>query len=125
MTVQDIIALNTRLSDITGRYARELDQDLAVLHRQYAISSSDELARSFATLDEEDRLLQVGVVGRVKAGKSSLLNALIFDGENILPKAATPMTAALTTLAYGETFGAQVQFYSDADLTNIRDNAER
>lgn len=125
MTVQDVIALNTRLCDITERYARELDQDLAALQRQYAISSSDELARSFATLEEEDRLLQVGVVGRVKAGKSSLLNALIFNGENILPKAATPMTAALTTLAYGETFRAQVQFYSDVDLTNIRDNAER
>ncbi|MEX5545493.1 dynamin family protein [Pseudomonas pergaminensis] len=64
-------------------------------------------------------------MGRVKAGKSSLLNALIFDGHAILPRAATPMTAALTTLTHGDTFGAEVQFYSAADRENIEQNALR
>ncbi|GAB6968151.1 dynamin family protein [Komagataeibacter kakiaceti JCM 25156] len=124
MKAQDIVALNSRLAEITDLYAPELGKDLAYLRHQHAISSSDELTASFSALDKAERLLQVGVVGRVKAGKSSLLNALIFDGHNILPKAVTPMTAALTTLAYGETFGAQVQFYSADDLKNIRNNAE-
>ncbi|MBW8079446.1 MAG: hypothetical protein GJU76_15540, partial [Gallionella sp.] len=97
----------------------------AHLVRKHAIDRSDDLARSFEKLAEESRLLQIGVVGRVKAGKSSLLNALIFDGHNILPRAATPMTAALTTLTHAESFGAQVQFYSAADLDDIRMNAER
>jgi len=48
----------------------------------------------------KDRNLKLGIVGRVKAGKSSFLNALLFDGEEWLPKAATPMTAALTRITY-------------------------
>ena len=35
----------------------------------------------------ESRILKIGVVVEVKAGKSSFLNALIFNGEDILPKA--------------------------------------
>ena len=50
----------------------------------------------------QNRDLKIGIVGQVKAGKSSFLNALIFDGKSILPKAATPMTAALTKIRYAE-----------------------
>lgn len=35
----------------------------------------------------ENRKLNIGVVGQVKAGKSSFLNTLLFDGKDILPKA--------------------------------------
>ena len=49
-------------------------------------------------LIEEGDTLQIGIVGQVKAGKSSFLNALFFDGENILPRASTPTTAGLTIL---------------------------
>ena len=44
---------------------------------------------------ENNRKLKIGVVGQIKAGKSSFLNSLLFDGKDFLPKAATPMTAAL------------------------------
>lgn len=64
--------------------------------------------------------MNIGIVGRVKAGKSSLLNALIFDGEPILPKAATPMTAALTTITWGEVFKAKVEFYNETDIAAIK-----
>ena len=56
----------------------------------------------------------------MKAGKSSLLNALIFDGDPVLPKAATPMTAALTELSYGDSFSAEVSFFSDDDRKKIK-----
>ena len=46
--------------------------------------------------ENENRDLTIAIVGRVKSGKSSFLNALVFNGESILPQAATPMTAALT-----------------------------
>ena len=46
----------------------------------------------------ENGILKIGVVGQVKAGKSSCLNSLFFDGENVLPRASTPMTAGLTVL---------------------------
>ena len=50
----------------------------------------------------QERKLNIGVVGQVKAGKSSFLNTLLFDGQEILPKASTPKTATLTKMEYAE-----------------------
>lgn len=91
---------------------------------QWQIDTVDGLKEALLRLDDEHRLLDIGIVGRVKAGKSTLLNALVFNGESVLPQAATPMTAALTTLTYGETFKATARFYSKADLANIEHAAE-
>ncbi|MGU0874453.1 dynamin family protein [Pseudomonas aeruginosa] len=125
MNAQNVIQLNRRLHEWMEQYNPELEKDIAPMLRKHAIDPTDDLARSFSLLDEEHRLLQIGVVGRVKAGKSSLLNALVFDGHAILPRAATPMTAALTTLTYGDSFSAQVQFYDAEDRANIEQNAAR
>lgn len=125
MNALAVLQLNQRLHEWMEQYSPELEKDIAQWLRKHAIGPTDDLARSFSLLDEEHRLLQIGVVGRVKAGKSSLLNALVFDGHAILPRAATPMTAALTTLTYGETFAAHVQFYDAADRDNIEKNAAR
>ena len=66
-------------------------------------------------LIEEGDTLQIGIVGQVKAGKSSFLNALLFDGENILPRASTPMTAGLTILEYGEQNALEVDYFTQKD----------
>lgn len=68
---------------------------------------------------ETDRLLRIGIVGEVKAGKSTFLNALVFDGKQILPQAATPMTAALTKIVYSEHLKAEIEFYDRADWDTI------
>ena len=68
---------------------------------------------------QEGRALKIGIVGEVKAGKSSFLNALLFRGHNILPQASTPMTAALTKISYGETPSAKIEFYNIKDWENI------
>ena len=78
---------------------------------EYGIESSDSLKKVFTEKMEKDRDLKIGILGRVKAGKSSFLNAIVFKGQNVLPKAATPMTAALTILEYGNDFEALVDFY--------------
>ena len=49
----------------------------------------------------EDRSLEIAVFGRVSAGKSSLLNAIL--GEEILPVGVTPITAVPTRIRFGET----------------------
>lgn len=72
---------------------------------------------------ETNRDLKIGIVGQVKAGKSSFLNALIFDGKDILPKAATPMTAALTKISYSENPCAKVVFYTAKDWGVIEENS--
>jgi hypothetical protein len=125
MNAQHVLELNQRFHQWMKNYQPELEKDIAQWLRKHAIDRTEDLEKAFSQLVEESRLLQIGVVGRVKAGKSSLLNALIFDGHAILPRAATPMTAALTTLTHGDTFGAEVQFYSAADRENIEQNALR
>lgn len=72
---------------------------------------------------DTNRTLKIGIVGGVKAGKSSFLNALLFRGRDILPKAATPMTAALTKISYSETPYAKIIFYEDKDWNAIVQNS--
>ncbi len=90
-----------------------------------AVIKTEELEKTLKELQDTDRDLKVGIIGRVKAGKSSLLNALIFEGVEVLPKAATPMTASLTILKYANTMSAQVEFYSQKDIAELENEHER
>lgn len=74
---------------------------------------------------QDARKLSIGIVGAMKAGKSSFLNACIFGGKDVLPKAATPMTASLTRIRYSETPQATVHFYERKDWEKIEDNAQK
>ena len=120
MNYQTLVAFSENLHVLAESnqdlFAREIDQ----FKRTNGIDEPQQLAQACQTLQDQNRLMNIGIVGRVKAGKSSLLNALIFNGEPILPKAATPMTAALTTITWGEVFQAKVEFYSETDIAAIR-----
>ena len=76
------------------------------------------------TLLSEGDILHIGIVGQVKAGKSSFLNSLFFNGENILPKASTPMTAGLTIIEYAEKNSFEVEYFSDEDWQIFVDQDE-
>ncbi len=89
-----------------------------------AVIKTEELEKTLKEMQAEDRDLKVGIIGRVKAGKSSLLNALIFEGAEVLPKAATPMTASLTILKYANTLSAEVEFYSPKDIAELKNEHE-
>ncbi len=90
-----------------------------------AVIKAEELEKTLKEMQDTDRNLKVGIIGRVKAGKSSLLNALIFEGVEVLPKAATPMTASLTILKYADTLSAQVEFYSPKDIAELENEHAR
>ncbi|WP_164869799.1 dynamin family protein [Helicobacter pylori] len=90
-----------------------------------AVIKTEELEKTLKEMQDTDRNLKVGIIGRVKAGKSSLLNALIFEGVEVLPKAATPMTASLTVLKYANTLSAEVEFYSPKDILELKNEHER
>ncbi|MBM2778662.1 dynamin-like GTPase family protein [Helicobacter pylori] len=90
-----------------------------------SVIKTEELEKTLKELQDTNRDLKVGIIGRVKAGKSSLLNALIFDGVEVLPKAATPMTASLTVLKYAKTLSAEVEFYSQKDILELKNEHER
>lgn len=59
---------------------------------------------------ESDRLT-IGVIGQMKCGKSTFLNAFVF-GKEVLPAATTPMTAALTVITYGTSEKLIAEFYT-------------
>lgn len=59
----------------------------------------------------ENDVLTIGVIGQMKAGKSTFLNAFVFE-DNILPSATTPMTAALSVITYGPEKKLVAEFYS-------------
>ncbi|WP_324715091.1 dynamin family protein [Helicobacter pylori] len=90
-----------------------------------AVIKTEELEKTLKELQDTNRDLKVGIIGRVKAGKSSLLNALIFEGVEVLPKAATPMTSSLTILKYAKTLSAEVEFYSPKDIAELENEHER
>lgn len=73
--------------------------------------------------EDENRFLRIGIIGQIKRGKSSFLNALLFDGRDILPKGATPMTAALTKIRYSSSPYAKLSFYTQKDWQSIEQKA--
>lgn len=75
-------------------------------------------------ITKENKILKIGIVGQVKAGKSSFLNSLIFEGENVLPKASTPMTAGLTVLKYGDKNLLEAEFYSKKEWELFENRAK-
>lgn len=107
--------VETIVSDVTG-YAKE--SDIAGLNRliaNFKIKTED--------FYRENRKLNIGVVGQVKAGKSSFLNTLLFGGKEILPKASTPKTATLTKMEYSEENIIQIEYYSSDEWEVLEDNA--
>ena len=81
--------------------------------------------KEVSNAQNQNRLLRIGIIGQIKRGKSSFLNSLLFNGEDILPKAATPMTAALTKINYSEQPQATVEFYTQQEWQKVTSTAEK
>ena len=62
----------------------------------------------------ENDVLTIGVIGQMKAGKSTFLNAFVFE-DNVLPSATTPMTAALSVITYGPEKKLVAEFYNQSE----------
>lgn len=114
----DIIQLNNQIEEFVNK--NNFSHDALALKQEHAIQKSEEWQRVLDSFAEQGRVLRIGIIGRVKAGKSSMLNALLFNGNDILPKAATPMTAALTIMEYSENVSAEVDFFTQQDIEQIK-----
>lgn len=88
----------------------------------------DAIAANFKTKTDdfyrEDRKLNIGIVGQVKAGKSTFLNTLLFNGEAVLPKAATPKTATLTKIEHAEENSILVEYYTADEWQLMEEKAQ-
>ena len=118
-----LIEISKKLEEVIEK--SDLYDSIKIFKNEFSILETSDLEKTILSMNEENRVLKIGIVGRVKAGKSSLLNALVFDGKDILPKAATPMTAALTKLEYGEKMGASVDFYTQSDIDSLKKDFDK
>ncbi|MCB2300297.1 dynamin family protein [Clostridium tagluense] len=123
--------LEQKISESVEKYAcigekyKSFQSIIGLDHTEELVNFSKEFKRKIAINIEKDRNLRIGIVGQMKAGKSSFLNALLFDGKDLLPKAATPMTAALTRILYSEKPRAVVEFYTEEEWEVVEKSAER
>lgn len=92
------------------------------------LTDIESLRKSFILKTEDffrkERKLNIGIIGRVKAGKSSFLNTFLFDGQEVLPKAVTPKTATLTKIEYSSENSIEIEYYTPAEWRALEANAK-
>ncbi|GAA9903856.1 hypothetical protein VN0787_11930 [Helicobacter pylori] len=123
MNAQELIQKNALIEKVIKEQG--LQEKAGPFISENAVIKTKELEKTLKGMQAENRGLKVGIIGRVKAGKSSLLNALIFEGKDVLPKAATPMTASLTILKHAQNLSAEAQFYDEQDMEDLKRDHER
>ncbi|MBQ2376045.1 MAG: dynamin family protein [Bacteroidales bacterium] len=107
----DLISVK-ELNDVTKKIIAKLKERVS------------EIQDTGKKLIQDNNILKIGVVGQVKAGKSSFLNSLIFNGEDVLPRASTPMTASLTILKFGESNCFEIEYYNSNEWEFFKDKAK-
>lgn len=110
--LRNLVAQETVLQDWQSRFPTEIDA-IAELRRDFATR--------LAQIEAEGQHLIIGIMGQVKAGKSSFLNALLFDGKPVLPEAATPKTANLTFITWGPKYAFTANFYTPDEWAEIEE----
>lgn len=82
---------------------------------------AEEKAEYLSKLNND--VLTIGVIGQMKAGKSTFLNAFVFE-DDVLPAATTPMTAALSVITYGSEKKLVAEFYTKDEWDEQKMNAQ-
>jgi GTP-binding protein EngB required for normal cell division len=86
---------------------REALETVRALCGRYQIGALEEFLESCQSFAQE-KILNVAVLGRFKAGKSSFLNHLL--GKALLPVGVIPVTTVVTEIQYGPEERAQIRF---------------
>lgn len=113
--INEYLRIVNEIEKTLVKYQKLFDQEKIIEFKQVKNS----LKQNVEAAKSNSRKLSIGIVGAVKAGKSSFLNACIFDGKEYLPKAATPMTAALTRISYSDKPKAVIHYYKTEDWDTI------
>ncbi len=86
---------------------RDVLETAGALCCRYEITALDDFIKSCRSFEQEE-ILNIGILGRFKTGKSSFLNGLI--GRPVLPVGVIPVTAAVIEIQYGPEDRAEVRF---------------
>lgn len=95
--------------DETNGTFGEILERIQVIRDKYSLSAIQPNLEACGAIIEAQDTIDVGVFGRFKAGKSSLLNLLA--KRSVLPVGVTPVTAVITRLRYGPRERAIIQYY--------------
>lgn len=96
---------------------------LEEIQGRFGITAIEPYLEACGDLLRESRFIDVGIFGRFKAGKSSLLNHLARRA--VLPVGVTPVTAIITRLRYGAHERATVEYFDGRSETVALDLAPR
>lgn len=92
-------------------YRKKKDKLLELANKAKEFGWIDEKREKEICAKLDADVLTIGVIGQMKCGKSTFLNAFVFE-DDILPSATTPMTAALSVITYGEQAKVVAEFYT-------------
>lgn len=96
-----------------------LNKQVAVQHKKnHTIINKDDISTSMENLKDEK--FTISICGQIKAGKSTLLNNLFFDGDDILPTDDTVCTASLSCIQYGKERCAKVSYYNQDEWEKLQ-----
>lgn len=90
--------------------------------KEFKWFNSDDAKKMIDKINQDT--LTIGVIGQMKCGKSTFLNAFVFE-DNVLPAATTPMTAALSVITYGEQKKVVAEFYTTNEWEEQKTQASR
>jgi GTP-binding protein EngB required for normal cell division len=97
---------------------REALETVRALCGSYEISALEDFLESCQSFAQE-KILNIAVLGRFKAGKSSFLNHLL--GKALLPVGVIPVTTVVTEIQYGPEERAQIRFLDGrTETTELR-----
>lgn len=96
---------------------------LKLLHQAKEYGWIDEATLKAEIKRAEEQKLTIGVIGQMKAGKSTFLNSFIF-GDTVLPAATSPMTASLSYITYGAEKKLVAEFYTSDEWAELRSTAQ-
>ncbi len=123
MNAQELIQKNALVEKVIKDQG--LQEKAGPFISENAVVKTEELEKTIKGMQAENRGLKVGIIGSTNTGKSSLLNALIFEGKDVLPKAATTETSSLTILKYAQNLSAKAQFYDEKDMEELKRDHEK
>lgn len=87
----------------------EILERIQVIQEKYSLMAIQPNLDACGAILESQDSIDIGVFGRFKAGKSSLLNHLA--KRSVLPVGVTPVTAVITRLRYGPSERAVIHYY--------------
>jgi signal recognition particle receptor subunit beta len=98
----------TKTEDGAAASAASLLEYVSGIGQRYRLSAIVPRLEACAALLQDGDAIDVGVLGRFKAGKSTLMNHLC--GRAVLPVGVTPVTAVITRIRYGPAEKAIVRY---------------